>query len=181
MASDWNALQDKIDRLEARKRRIERYVLIAWALLLVVLGVGTVMGQSAGPRIPGAERFYPDYRAAYADAVDCTKTAHPRPYEALIWMRVPGPNFRDPYATDEEGKLPNIGEWVSPDTIFVSAQWVGTWVPKHEMIHYLTRIVPNDPKLFGVACHAMWGYLPADTTRMGPGTTIRGPAYKDDQ
>lgn len=170
----WETLRYELAE-RRRLRRARRYA-VAVCLMLAALSMAA-HGQA--PRIPDAERFYPDYRAAYAEAVNCTGEK-PRPYEKIIWMRVPGGSFKDPYATDEEGKIPNIGEWVSPDTIFISANWTTSWVPKHEMIHYLRNDGKHPQEVFGEACHATWGFLPPDTTRMGPGTTTHGPAWKDE-
>lgn len=149
---------------------MKSYLTLALALLCVT------QLHAQGPRIPDAVRYYPDYHQAYADAVECTGTKHPKPYDGITWMLVPRPNFKDALQPEEEGKLANIGEWV-PDTIFISATYANSWVPKHEMIHYLRRNGEHPREVFGYACHATWGFLPADTTRIGPGTTTRGPAY----
>ena len=174
----WETLRYEL----AERRRLRRIRGYAMAVCLMLLALTLFAGQACAqtPRIPDAERFYPNYKAAYADAVDCTGTAHPKAYEAIIWMRVPRPSFKDALQPEEEGKLPNIGEWVSPDTIFVSATYADSWVPKHEMIHYLRQDGKHPREVFGEACHATWGYLPADTTQMGHGTTIHGPAWKGD-
>lgn len=149
-----------------------------WVVFTVFLCLAFAAScRAQAPRIADAERYYPDNKAAYAEAVACTGTKHPKPYDAIVWMRVPRPSFRDVAAPEEEGKLPNIGEWVSPDSIFVAAPYADSWVPKHEMIHYVRQKGDHPREVFGDACHATWGYLPADTTVSGPGTTIRGPAY----
>lgn len=174
----WETLRYRLARRE-RVRRVRRHAVAVFLVLAAaILCVSQLHAQS--PRIPDAVRFYPDYRADYAAAVECTGTTHPRSYEKIIWLRVPRSNFKDALAPEEEGKLPNIGEWVFPDSIFIASPWSDSWVPKHEMIHYLRHDGEHPTEVFGAACHAMWGYLPADTTISGPGRTIRGPAWRGD-
>src|SRR5262245_9705908 len=110
---------------------------VSWYVSAVlILLVGNTLAAQGLPRIHDAERFYPDYQSAYREAVECTGTKYPRPYEDIVWMRVPRPNFTDDRQPEDEGKLPNIGEWVAPDTIYIAAPWTDSWVPKHEIIHY---------------------------------------------
>ncbi len=162
--------------LAERTRAARIYSWVAFFVLLATTFVTTCMMAQA-PRIADAHRFYPDYQAAYAAAVACTGVQHPAPYQAVVWMSVPRENFTDPLAPNEEGKLPNIGEWISPDTIYVAQGWTASWVPKHELIHYLRRDGKHPREVFGDACHAMWGYLEPDTTPSLPGRTIYGPAW----
>ncbi len=175
----WDTL--RFELLERRRRRVVRtYAVLALLMILSVAFVGTCVGQT--PRIPDAKRFYPDYTAAYVAATACTKTWNPPPLRDVVWMSVPRQNFTDPYAPDEEGKLPNIGEWVKPDTIYIAQPWADSWVPKHELIHYIRGEGSHPREVFGEACHAMWGYLETDTMPSKPGHTIYGPAWKyDDQ
>jgi hypothetical protein len=178
----WETLKYRLLRRE-RVRRVRRHAVAVFLVLAAaILCVSQLHAQS--PRIPDAVRFYPDYRADYAAAVECTKTVSPAPYEGIVWMLVPRPNFVDPIQSGEEGKLANIGEWIGHssmkgDTIYIANAYRNSWVPKHEIIHYL-RHDGGHPKdgnrnlIFGETCHATWGYLSVDTTTIGPGKTEGG-------
>ena len=132
----------------------------------------------APARHPEAVSFHPPraYEAAYLLDVACTGLTAPRAFNAIHWYEVPGLNFKDSLVPDTtERKVALAGEWVGPDTIYVAREWVNTWVPRHEMLHYLTQSGAHDTTVFGRQCHAMWGFLPADSGLSGPGATSAGP------
>lgn len=114
-------------------------------------------------RVPGATPLAPSHallqrlRAEHDSAEACTGKR--RPFDRITWYTVPGRNFRVPGDTINKGY--EIGYWVAPDTIYVAAEWLGLWVPRHEMIHDLLQRNhwSGDTAVFGTACHAMWGYL----------------------
>ena len=102
----------------------------------------------------------PAYREIWEEAKACTNTTGD--FDRIQWYSVPGHDFNCP-----AGKC--IGEWVPPHSIAIAEEWRNiAWVVKHEMIHDLTKLShdrgPRDIQIWGVQCHAMWGYLNSDTT-----------------
>lgn len=139
-----------------------RQLLISAALVLVAFTDPTL-------RVDGAYMVTPTdhFRVAHQEAEACTGVY--RSFDKIKWFEVPGPNFH--VAGDPEKIGPLLGLWVWPDTIYVSEQWMHSWVPRHEIIHYLLQTSKHDTAVWGERCHAMWGYLAGDQTISGPGRT----------
>jgi hypothetical protein len=102
------------------------------------------------------------YREVFKQAVDCTGKY--KPYSRINWYSVPGKDWK----CDKHG-MRCIGQFQSPNRILIASEWRTTdWVIKHEMIHYVTGYShdagPRDLQVWGKQCHAMWGWLPTDST-----------------
>jgi hypothetical protein len=110
------------------------------------------------PRIPTAVWMTPPprFESEFREAEKCSGLTGK--YDGIVWYVVPGANFRDPVEPDEW----LLGLWVKPDTIYISAQWERSWVPRHEMLHYLRGDGAHPKDVFGEACHALTGYLVSD-------------------
>lgn len=137
--------------------------------LVLSLGIGTcgtlTQPTPVGvPRIPGARRIepLPNFREEFKAAERCSGVR--KKFEPIIWYLVPGQSFRDPKDLDEW----LIGYWVKPDTIYIGEQWVRSWVPRHEVLHYLHQNGEHPVEVFGQACHAMQGYLMSDDPNYRP-------------
>lgn len=106
----------------------------------------------------GLIRFTPPdhYREIWDSAEACTG-AHGN-FNHVVWYVLPGNSFPAPTGTA-------IGYWQRPNRIYLAHDWLGTdWVIKHEMIHDLIHMGHSgtvaDTILWGIRCHAMWGYQP---------------------
>lgn len=137
------------------------------------------------PEIDTYRRFDPParYNALYWDAIRCSGAYGEIPlFKHIVWLEGPD-GFKAPPRLGGDGAglggLTVMGDG-PPDTIVIAKKFRNTdWMVKHELIHFVLQM-PH-PKLkvvsdsiWGIACQATWGFLPADTVKSGPGVTSTG-------
>lgn len=135
--------------------------------LSTALGLAAVMvGNCAFAPPDGTEEFAPPahYREIWQDAEKCTGKSGD--FNRVHWYVVPGHDFK------ADG-IVAIGHWSTPHDILIAQDWLTTdWVIRHEMIHDLTRLAhdhgPRDIQIWGVQCHAMWGWLESSDSTYKP-------------
>jgi hypothetical protein len=113
----------------------------------------------------GTEPFTPpeSYRAQYDSAQACSGVKGN--FDQVHWYLIPGHDFPCP-----SGRC--IGQWNPPHDIYIAEVWKNIgWVVRHEAVHEITGWRHDgdekgpgkrDIQVWGVQCHATWGYLDND-------------------
>lgn len=102
------------------------------------------------------------YREIWKQAEACSGLTGD--FDRVRWNIVLGHDF-----PCNSGKC--IGEWHRPHTITIASDWVTTdWVVRHEILHDLVNSGhwPGDTVLWGVKCHATWGWLESSDPNYRP-------------